>query len=428
MLIYTENITPRLRYVLSFIFSEHFRITDNLEEFKAEKGGGINYSGNRIEGKFNIPCSGMLAETGIKDVNTGFHKNPSYPILFPGESADLDFDLFSAVFYMISRYEEYLPFNPDQYGRFEAAESLAGKNGLLELPVVDIWIKDLKLKLHKQFGGQEPEVGEFRFLPTCDIDLPYAYLHRGRARRAGARIKAGLQGVGDQKLRKEVLSGKKRDPFDTFSSIEAIHALHNIRPTIFFLTSRYGKHDKSISPRSKAFKALVKQTMGYADIGIHPSFRASDNPSELKRELGMLSSITGEIIHDSRQHFLKFRLPGSYREFLAAGIQNEYSMGFASSAGFRAGTSRPFFFYDILNEEETRLRVVPFQVMDRTLKDYMKLTPEQALQKIKSIARTIRSTGGTFSSIWHNDAFSDQGEWKGWKDVYLQMIDSLVAW
>ena len=167
--------------------------------------------------------------------------------------------------------------------------------------------------------------------------------------------------------------------------------------------------------------------MKYADVGIHPSDRSSDNRSELQKELRIFSGITGEKVRQSRQHFLKFRLPQSYRNYIEAGIREDYSMGYASAIGFRAGTSRPFFFYDLLREEETPLKVIPFQVMDRTLKDYMKLSAEQSQEKIRVISDAIRSTGGTFVSIWHNDAFSDQGEWKGWKDVYLQMIDSLTV-
>ena len=177
-----------------------------------------------------------------------------------------------------------------------------------------------------------------------------------------------------------------------------------------------------------AFKDLVRQVQSFSDPGIHPSYRASDDISELKNELGALSEISESEITHSRQHFLKFRLPGSYRKYIMAGINEEYSMGYASRAGFRTGTSRPFFFYDLQEEKETELRVNSFQVMDRTLKDYMKLSPEQALEKILTIAGAVRETGGKFTCIWHNDAFSDYGEWKGWKDVYLQMIDSLAGW
>ncbi|HEC43817.1 MAG TPA: hypothetical protein ENI20_13420 [Bacteroides sp.] len=438
--VYAENITPRLHYVLNFIFRDslhaEFRITDNLEKFIAEDGPKISYSSSGVPNALNIPVCGLMEKDSVEEVETGLIKRGNVPVLFSKEDSDqfpadlriLNFDLFAAVFYMISRYEEYLAFQPDNHGRFEATESLAGKNGFLEQPVVDLWIRDLGDKLMELYPELNLSKGEFNFLPTCDIDVPYAFLHRGRARTVAAKLKAGMKGSGDIELRREVLSGTKKDPFDTFTEMEAIHSLHKIRPGIFFLTARYGKFDKSISPKSKVFKSLVKQTMKYADVGIHPSFRASGNPAELKREIAALSATTGNEIKNSRQHYLKFRLPESYRLYIDAGIEQEFSMGYASEAGFRAGTSRSFNFYDLQEEAETGLRITPFQVMDRTLKDYMGLTPDQALQKIMSIAEATRSVGGTFSSIWHNDAFSEYGEWKGWKDVYLQMIDSLAGW
>ncbi len=487
MLIYARDNSPRLQYVLKFIFRDvltlDFRVTGNDEEFRAHGGPKVNYSSLPFENAIRIPASGLLGQQGTGDVDPGLDKSGAVPVLFHrkyfrsdaqnggperiGEddgtvspdliqkyggdanpdrietdalevtedragkggrisARGLDFDLFAAVFFMISRYEEYLPFKGDRYGRFEAAGSLAGRNGFLEIPVVDIWIRDFSNELSKFFRGLKLPAPAFRFLPTCDIDLPYAYLHRGRARSLGARMRAGIQGRDDPMLRKQVLSGKAKDPFDTFADIEAIHSLHEYRPTIFFLTARYGKFDKSINPRSRAFRDLVKQTMKYADVGLHPSYRSSENPAELPREVRTLSGITGAPVTRSRQHYLKFSLPKDYRNYTAAGIREEYSMGFASAAGFRAGTSRPFLFYDLAEEKETSMRVVPFQVMDRTLKDYMQLTPRQALERIKRLAGAVRSTGGTFVSIWHNDAFSEHGEWKGWKDVYLQMIDSLA--
>ena len=443
MLVFADNITPRLKYVLNFIFRDVLETdashTDDPDLFCKHKGAKINYSSLDQKDSFRIPVSGLLDAGSIEDVDPGPEFREAYPVLFihteasggsvPDESIyDMDFDIFAAVFYMISRYEEYLPFEPDEHGRFAAEDSLAAKNGFLEIPVADMWIKDLGDALHLSYPEFMIPETSFRFLPTSDVDLPYAYLHRGRARTIGARVIAGFRKLDDQEMRKAVLSGKERDPFDTFREIEAIHALHNLRPVIFFLTSRYGRFDKSISPESKAFRELVKHTRMYADTGIHPSYRASENHGELKKEIRTLSNITGEKITRSRQHFLKFSLPGSYRNYLREGIQEEYSMGFASRAGFRAGTSRPHFFYNLENEEETSLRIIPFQVMDRTMKDYMSLSPEQALEKILALAGAVRTYGGTFVSIWHNDAFSDFGEWKGWKDVYLQMTDTLANW
>ena len=38
------------------------------------------------------------------------------------------FDVFSASFYLVSRYEEYLPYVKDMYERFQAENSLAYKH------------------------------------------------------------------------------------------------------------------------------------------------------------------------------------------------------------------------------------------------------------------------------------------------------------
>jgi hypothetical protein len=226
-------------------------------------------------------------------------------------------------------------------------------------------------------------------------------------------------------MRRAVLSGDVKDPYDTFEEMGRIHAVRGLKPIIFFLTSGYGRYDKSISPQNVTFRELVGQTMKFGSPAIHPSYRSAGKPAILQKEIRMLSDITGMDILDSRQHYLKFRLPESYRQYLEAGIRKEYSMGFASHCGFRAGTSKPFYFYDLEKEAETTLKITPFQVMDRTLKDYMKLSPIAAVDKIRQMVDAVRSVNGTFVSIWHNDAFSDLGEWDGWKVVYLEMLNHI---
>ncbi len=428
LLIYTEQPSPRLQYVLNFVFRDCFKcdfsVTDQEATFSTHKGAGINYSGKYGLGGFLIPKSGLLAEDCIRKLGLMPELSGEVPQLFSHDKeADLPFDIFSAVFYMISRYEEYLPFHPDQHGRFPAARSLAHRYDFLESPVVDLWIKDLREKLTESFPELDISPGKFTYLPTSDIDLPFAILHRGMMRRVGANIRSSMKRNGELKMRRAVLSGEVKDPFDTFDEMGDIHTSRGLQPIIFFLTSGYGRYDKSISPDNETFRELVDKTMKYGSPALHPSYRSAGNSSILQKEIHTLSAITGKKILSSRQHYLKFNLPESYRQYLEAGIREEYSMGFASSIGFRAGTSKPFNFYDLERETETSLRVIPFQVMDRTLKDYMNLSPETALQKIKQLVDAVRLVKGTFVSIWHNDAFSDHGEWEGWKDVYLEMLD-----
>ena len=430
ILIYTESQSPRLQYILNYIFRDCLRVaysvTDQERIFSPRKGPKINYSGKYGLDGFRIPASGLLIENCIRKMEPMPETSGEVPLLFTDDKeTDLSFDIFSAVFYMISRYEEYLPFEPDQHGRFDAGSSLAMKYDFLEMPVVDLWVLDLREKLSGMYPELDLSAGTFTFLPTSDIDLPFAILHRGILRKMGANIRSSLKRNGESEMRRAVLSGEIKDPYDTFDEMGRIHSERGLKPIMFFLTSGYGKYDKSISPQNETFRELVGHSMKFGSPAIHPSYRSAGKPAILQKEIQMLSSITGGNILASRQHYLKFKLPESYRQYLEAGIRTEYSMGYASHSGFRAGTSKPFHFYDLEQEMETPLKVTPFQVMDRTLKDYMKLSPISAVEKIRKLVDAVRSVNGTFVSIWHNDAFSDTGEWEGWKIVYLEMLNHI---
>jgi hypothetical protein len=54
-----------------------------------------------------------------------------FKAFFKTSDGIVPFDLFAAAFYLLSRYEEYLSQEKDQYGRFPAEASLAFKAGFL---------------------------------------------------------------------------------------------------------------------------------------------------------------------------------------------------------------------------------------------------------------------------------------------------------
>ena len=69
----------------------------------------INYGDTPIDGAFNIYATGLLHETTIRPINPTVIKQPGQTLLFPAPPGfDLPFDMFSAAFYLLSRYEEYL--------------------------------------------------------------------------------------------------------------------------------------------------------------------------------------------------------------------------------------------------------------------------------------------------------------------------------
>jgi hypothetical protein len=431
MLIYSKNQGPRLRYLLDFIFGEAFgttyRLTDRPEELETYNGCRIAYTPERLEGAFHIPDSGLLHETGVRELEPDTGMAGDMKVLFPAAAeGEHPFDVCSAVFYMISRYEEYLPFKADRYGRFDAGASLACREGFLDEPIVDVWLKDLRERIMAFFPGQHLREAGSAFIPTIDVDHPFAVLYKNRVKVLAGNVRARFRSRSEWKQRKEILQGRARDPFDTFDDIEWLHASRKLVPRVFYLCAGPSRHDSSLSPRHGAFRDLVLKTTRYAATGIHPSFHSHKDTGVLEREMEILAGITGERPLASRQHYLKFRLPRTYRDLIEKGIREDYSMGFASAAGFRSGTSRPYHFYDMGLETGTALRVYPLQIMDRTLKDYMGLSPEEAFRTIRRIVDGVAQYGGTLVSLWHNEAFSDHGEWAGWREVYLRMLDYIA--
>jgi hypothetical protein len=415
-----------LQYVARFIFKDILgigaEITSDKELFVNSGEPKISYSQERIDSELNIFPSGFLISNDIKEIKPDIGLWDDLKTIFPVSGrSDIPFDLFTGVFYLVSRYEEYLPFKGDRYGRFAAEESTAFQHGLLEQAIIDRWI----MKFRDLLAGRYPELNfpgkSFIFIPTVDVDMPYEFLYKGRIRSVGGAIRSLLKGeFGQLSERSHVLSGKKQDPFYTFSSIRDIHKKPGL--VTFFLTAGYGKYDKGIDPSHEEFRKIVDEVSFFSFIGIHPSWESNKKSGMLEQEIATLGKIAGKSITRSRQHYLVIDLPYTYRKLSALGIKEDYSMGYASKAGFRAGTCTPFRFYDLMNEAETPLVIYPFQVMDRTLKDYMKLQPADAIRKIDEMVREVRAVNGTFISIWHNDTFSDKGEWKGWLEVYEQML------
>jgi hypothetical protein len=117
-------------------------------------------------------------------------------------------------------------------------------------------------------------------------------------------------------------------------------------------------------------------------------------------------------------------MPDSYNKMANEGITEDYSMGYPDEPGFRAGIARPFYFYDVLEDRQSNLKIIPFQVMDATLFDYKKLDTEISRELILKLINETRKVGGLFVSIWHNTTLIDNEEWREWRKVFEYTISA----
>ncbi len=332
----------------------------------------------------------------------------NFSLPFAIKKSYLPIDIFSLIFYLVSRYEEYITSEHDKHGRFTAKQSIAYKNEFLDKPIIEIIIKELKEILEVKYPEINITPTSYKFIPTYDIDIAYSYLHKGVLRNLGGGLKSILNfKFKDLKERIYVLNKKLKDPYDTHCGDRTAY-------------------DKSISTSKKAYQKLINKIYQSQDvetkIGIHPSYYSHEKMGKLKQEINRLSNIVGEPVINSRQHFLKLSFPLTYRNLIKEGVKNDFTMGYASVSGYRAGTSVSFYFYDLRAEQKTELLIHPFAIMDGSLKDYMCLTPEEAIKKITLMIDDLKEFGGTFISLWHNESLSDKKKWSRWLNVYEQLI------
>ena len=433
ILIYTHKITPRVRYIFKHIFTRTLLIevdfTSKVEDFVAHNGLKMSYTKVPLGKEFFIKSNDLLFQQGINDIDISIQNWGKVPCFFQlGGKSSIPFDIFAASFYLITRYEEYLPHVKDVHERFTASESIAFKNDFLEKPVIDIWAFKMLDILKEKYPDFTHKKRKYKFIPTVDVDNAFAYKHKSFVRTVGGFITDlfRLRLVSFWR-RFVVIVNIKKDPYNTFSKILRLKKEYKVDTMFFFLVSYYTTFDTNVSPAKNKFKLLIKEMVDYATVGLHPSYFTIKDINLLKKEKERLEDITNMPMNKSRQHYLRMNLPETYQNLIDLEITEDYSMGYASHTGFRASTCTPFYFYDLDFEMQTPLKVFPFALMDTTLNDYMMLTPKQSLGKINDLKKQVKAVNGTFITLFHNESLSDHGRWKGWSRLYESMLKIATA-
>ena len=430
MLVLVPKITDRVAYTFDLLLEDliglDFALTTDVERFKAEEGPKMHYGDERLCDAPFVKSVNLLFERNISEKDTQSIDFEGVKGLFPvyGKNLLMPFDVFAASFYLVSRYEEYLPQVRDKYGRFQAESTWMFENGMLQKPLVNIWAKSLGTKLKAAYPDLPIKKPKFTFVPTYDIDAAWSYKHKGVYRTVGGFLKDLAAGdMGRIKERHQVLRGKRNDPFDSFDFQFDLQKEFKLKPIYFILCGEYDTNDKNISLRKEAFRNLIKHLGDYADVGIHPSFSSYLDIDKMRREIDNLSEVLHRPLTKSRQHFLRMNLPRSYQKLIELDISDDYTMGFASQAGFRAGIANTFRFYDLENDMVTNLRVHPFALMDGTMRDYLNLDVESSYTLATQLVDEVKAVGGTFIYLTHNETLGGEQRWVGWPEMYRHLIE-----
>ena len=427
--IYSTVDAPRLRYIAGIILGDILGLKWEVitDKRKLGKHPVINYSSDSLSGSFKIIPDSILFEKGICLKEIVISEWKGLPVFFQTISdSDLPFDVFAASFFLVCRYEEYFDYAPDEYGRFQSTSSVASRNGFLKKPIIDLWAKELAKAFLKRFPNIVFRRNEFRALLTIDTDEPFAYLGKTLFRSMGGLLRDLKNNKGRAGERYKTLTGEEKDPYEVFDYIIDRIETNKTEARFFFPVGDHSKYDKNPSWKNDRYRNLIKKIAGKYKSGLHPSFNAAESISLITSEAARLKNIIEEDILLSRFHYIRLFMSRSYQDLQKAGITEDYSMGYPDEPGFRASIARPYYFYDVISDKFTNLKIFPFQVMDVTLFNYKNLDPEASRGVISELINETRKVGGLFISIWHNTSLLDNPEWHRWREVFEFMVKNQI--
>ncbi len=416
VLIFINKLSSRKQYIFKHIFKRlleiPFEFTSDLSEFIAHEGPKLSYGKKSLGDEFFIWSYGLLNEVGIDDHEVEVHQWDELPIFFKApDRSDLPFDVFSASFYLLTRYEEYLPQVKDDLGRFTASASIAAQYHFLDIPLLDLWIKKLGDELEKRFHITLPRKRETQIITAIETASIFQYKNRAIV----PVMYALYESLSKLQMRKffrqlGVHLRLVKDPYDVYDIVlriyrESIAQLPNSskysrRILYLFHLGDYNYIDNGVSYRSRTYQELIKHIADYVEIGLRFSF--ANGEEKIAKEAVRYESITNRPLSKTMTAFSKISMPGHYKQLVDMDTIEDYSMGYTNVPGYRASTSHSFYFYDLDYEVQTPLRVYPYALHYRSIEHFM-LNGQQAI--IDKLLRYADVATGNFIIVFDNAQF-----------------------
>lgn len=427
--IIVKNSKPEYEIILpnknSIIIEDHFfsSFKDGLDYLDRKNiPERISYSINPFTLEKDIPVIFGLPEIVVHNNN-------------PQNTIHCKIDIFSDIFFMITRWEEYVTTEKDEYGRFPEKSSLSIKNRIHRRPVVNEYIEMLwKMLLFLGYSGTRKNL-VFEAILTHDVDYIIRFKNIFRLLRIIA---------GDLIIRKKPFlipdsiteyinykSGKIKDSFDTYDFLMDMSEKINVKSHFYFLAQKYefipakknSNFDFRYDINDPRTVSIIRNILNRGHhVGIHGSYFSYNNIELFSYELDNLKRIT-TTVEESRQHYLQFLPPGTWVNECKKQVKVDSTLGFAEDIGFRCGTCHPYQVFDFLGRKPIELKELPLIVMEGSVLHLTK-DPEEFYSYICAIIDTVKKYEGHFVFLWHSNTFNTY-EWKPYQQYYSKIVNYL---
>ena len=322
-----------------------------------------------------VPCGHMGRDIVAPDLKRAVVEIPAK------NKSIIRTDIVYTTFFFISRAEELINNQRDEHGRFSARYSILSQKSRLQIPRLDEYGR----LLLKQLGLPVPEAGFGHIYLTHDIDAISQYRH----------LRGALGGFrrGETKAVLAAWRDIHNDPLYTFpwlleqdSKVAGAEAIYFVKRTHGrgFDYPQYCLHGRDF----KRLKHMLRHNNVY--LGVHGSYYGTIPKIEYSRMF--------------RAHYLRSSIDHMQR-LADAGYTDDFTMGFADSAGFRLQTSRAVRWINPKTYQLTSLTLHPLIIMDNTLSqaNYMNLTEDEAYFLCERLIDKVRLHHGDLCLLWHNN-------------------------
>jgi len=353
------------------------------------------------------------------------------------EAIDLPIDIFGSAFFVLTRYEEIVSGEKDEWGRFPAHCSILCRADISRRPIVDEYVELLWEALRQLWPQLTRKPRTFGLHITHDVDHPLWNLNKNAvavlttsARDVALRRDWRLASQRWKSFRLAAREDYREDPYNTFDFIMDQSEQIGVKSAFFLKGGRTSPaHDSEYSLNAPWARALIRKIADRGhEVGIHPSFETFGDRAAISREfLTVRRACEEEGIRQSvwggRQHYLRWSNPITWQNWEDAGLQFDSTLGFAEVIGFRCGTSHEYPCYNLVSRERLKLRERPLIVMDSTLYSYMRLGRQELIDATVGLAATCRRFGGNFTLLWHNSNLLTRAG----KEAYQTILRALRA-
>ena len=411
ILIYCNKNSPRIEYTFNHIFklilNKDFSITNSKSEFIDFKGYKFSYANAPISEELFFQSNGLLEERGLENHEIIIFEWDNLKCFFKvGQKSAIPFDIFSAIFFLLSRYEEYMPHSSNNHSQFSHLESVAYKENFLEIPLIDFWIEKLisvlenKIKLKCKIDSKN----QIASIIISSL-RPYKYTNKYPFESFMIWFKnlfmLNLWEVIEHLL---VLLKIKIDPWEIDDYIKDL-LLDSKNKVFFFFSFSSESFFRDETPKTNEnFKKYIKDVHDNFEIGLLPSNNALKKLKTFELENFNISKLIHiKIDKILLQEGLK-KISEDYKNSFSLDYANDFSMGYVDAFGYRASTSSSFFFYDLSNEIKTKLLVTPFVAHHRLID---KININEVIDKIQKFKEIAKRFSGSFSIILNNEIFEN---------------------